>query len=210
LSLAIAILGFCYLGWYFLTRGFDLNLNIMIFTFLMFALITHRTPMRYVIAMKRACANVSGIVFQYPFYAGIMGIMLYTGLGELISDWMASSATLTTLPLIAQVSGAVVNMAIPSAGGEWAVIGPTFIEAAKNLSTELPPDQVRELIARISLAVAYGETSTNALQPFFLLVVLPIMGLGVKIQARDVMGYLVIPFLILYVLTAVLITIMPM
>ncbi len=210
LSLAIAIPGFCYLGWYFLTRGFDLNLNIMIFTFLMFGLITHRTPMRYVIAMKRACANVSGIVFQYPFYAGIMGIMLYTGLGEFISDWMAGSATLTTLPLIAQASGAIVNMAIPSAGGEWAVIGPTFIEAAKNLSTELPPDQVRELIARVSLAVAYGETSTNALQPFFLLVVLPIMGLGVKIQARDVMGYLVIPFLILYVLTAVLITIMPM
>ena len=165
--------------------------------------------MRYVIAMKRACANVSGIVFQYPFYAGIMGIMLYTGLGELISDWMASSATLTTLPLIAQVSGAVVNMAIPSAGGEWAAIGSTFIEAAKNLGTELPPDQVREFIARVSLAVAYGESSTNALQPFFLLVVLPIMGLGVKIQARDVMGYLVIPFLILYILTAVLITIMP-
>lgn len=160
--------------------------------------------MRYVIAMKRACANVSGIVFQYPFYAGIMGIMLYTGLGELISDWMASSAT-----LIAQVSGAVVNMAIPSAGGEWAVIGSTFIEASKNLGTELPPDQVREFIARVSLAVAYGESSTNALQPFFLLVVLPIMGLGVKIQARDVMGYLVIPFLILYILTAVLITIMP-
>ena len=133
----------------------------------------------------RACANISGIVFQYPFYAGIMGKMLYTGLGEIISDWLAGSATLATLPVIAQISGGIVNMAIPSAGGEWAVIGPTFIEAARNLGADLPADQLRELIARVSMAVAYGETSTNALQPFFLLVILPIMGLGVKIQARD-------------------------
>ena len=101
-------------------------------------------------------------------------------------------------------------MAIPSAGGEWAVVGPTFVEAAKNLGADLPPEQLRALIARVAMAVAYGETSTNALQPFFLLVVLPIMGAGVRVQARDVMGYLVLPFAVVYVLTAVLLIVTPM
>jgi short-chain fatty acids transporter len=32
--------------------------------------------------MKRACANVSGIILQFPFYAGIMSIMIHTGLGK--------------------------------------------------------------------------------------------------------------------------------
>jgi len=210
LSLAMIVPGFSYLAWYFTTRGIDLNLNVMIFAFLMLGLAAHRTPMRYVVAMKRACANISGIVFQYPFYAGIMGIMMYSGLGEVISDWLAGAASIRTLPVIAQVSGGIVNLAIPSAGGEWAVIGPTFVETALNLGSELPPDQLRNLIARVSMAVAFGETSTNALQPFFLLVILPIMGAGVNIQARDVMGYLVIPFIVVFALTSLVVTFVPM
>ena len=104
LSFSIAIPGLVYIGWRFYTKGFDLDLNIMIFIFVIMGVLAHRTPMRYVIAMKRACSNISGIVFQYPFYAGIMGIILYTGLGELISNWMAGTATLFTLPLIARPS----------------------------------------------------------------------------------------------------------
>jgi len=210
LSLSIAIPGLVYIGWHFFTKGFDLDLNIMIFIFLIMGIFAHQTPMRYVIAMKRACANISGIVYQYPFYAGIMGIMLYTGLGELISNWMAGTATLFTLPLIAQISGGIINMAIPSAGGEWAVVGPTFINTAIILGTDLPAEQLHELFGRVSMAVAYGETSTNLLQPFFLLVILPIMGMGVKIQARDVMGYLIIPFIIVFAMTSVIVTFVPM
>jgi short-chain fatty acids transporter len=158
------------------------------------------------IAMKRACANVSGIIFQYPFYAGIMGIMMFTGLGQITAQWLAANATLTTFPLVAQLSGAAVNMAIPSAGGEWAVIGPSLTETAKTLSAHLPPQAQADHIARIAMAVAYGETSTNLLQPFFLLVILPIMGAGIRIQASDVMGYLVIPFVWITVFTAVIVT----
>ena len=80
--------------------AFDLNLNIMIFIFLILGMLLHRTPIRYVMAMGRACSNISGIVFQYPFYAGIMGIMLATGLGKAIAVWMASLVTLKTLPVL--------------------------------------------------------------------------------------------------------------
>lgn len=209
-QLVVALAAVGYLGRHFAVNGFDIDLNVMIFLFFALGLIAHRTPMRYTIAMKRACANVHGIVFQYPFYAGIMGIMMFSGLGEMISAWLAGGASLETLPLIAQFSGALVNFAIPSAGGEWAVIGPSLIETTRELSAHLPPDQQQAWIARIAMAVAYGETSTNLLQPFFLLAVLPVMGAGVVIAARDVMGYLVIPFIVIYALTALLIGLFPL
>jgi len=210
LQLIIASAAIWYLLRRFANNGFDLDLNVMIFLFIAIGLLTHSTPMRYVVAMKRACGNVSGIVFQYPFYAGIMGIMTFTGLGSLIADWMASNATVTTLPVIAQLSGALINIAVPSAGGEWAVIGPTLTETALGMASDLPPGQVELFVARIAMAVAYGETSTNLLQPFYLLVVLPVMGAGVNIRARDVMGYLVIPFFVLLLMTAILVTFTPL
>jgi short-chain fatty acids transporter len=204
LQALVAAAGLAYIVGHFAANGFDLDLNIMIFAFFAVGLLAHRTPMRYAIAMKRACANVSGIVFQYPFYAGIMGIMMFSGLGAVVSQSLAGGATMQTLPLIAQFAGAVVNFAIPSAGGEWAVIGPSLTETALAVSAELPPDQQQAFVAKIAMAVAYGETSTNLLQPFFLLVVLPVMGAGVVISARDVMGYLVIPFVAIYAVTAAL------
>lgn len=209
LQLVIALAALWFVVRHFAVDGFALDLNIMIFLFLALGLLLHRTPMRYVIAMKRACANISGIVFQYPFYAGIMGIMMFSGLGAMTSGWLAEGATLQTLPLLAQFSGALVNFAIPSAGGEWAVIGPSLTDAALNLSAGLPESERQSYVARIAMAVAYGETSTNLMQPFFLLVVLPIMGAGVTLQARDVMGYLLPPFLVIYALTALVVTFAP-
>ncbi len=195
---------------HFWTEGLSIDLNIMIFLFIALGLLAHRTPMRYGLAMKRACANAYGIVFQYPFYAGIMGIMMFSGLGAQISLWLAEGASMTTLPLIAQFAGAAVNFAIPSAGGEWAVIGPSLTETALALSAHLPPEDQQAFVARIAMAVAYGETSTNLLQPFFLLAVLPVMGAGVIIHARDVMGYLLLPFVLTYTLTALLLAFVPL
>ncbi len=209
LQTILAILGLVFLVRYFGSRGFDINLNVMIFAFLMVGLLVHRTPMCFVIAMKRACGGISGIVFQYPFYAGIMGLMMYTGLGSMTSSWLAEYASPSTLPAISQFLGAVVNFAIPSAGAEWAVIGPALVETAQTVGPDLSSDQFQALISRMALAVAYGETSTNMLQPFFLLIILPVMGAGVKIQARDVVGYLVIPFLTMYVVTALMVTWLP-
>lgn len=206
LALALALGGFAYIARHFALRGFDIDLNIMIFIFIMTGLLAHGTPLRYVIAMRRACANVSGIIFQYPFYAGIMGIMTFTGLGQVIAQAMASGASIASLPFVGQIAGAVVNFAIPSAGGEWAVIGATFVEAARTLTAGLPAAEFDALLARVAMAVAYGETSTNLLQPFFLLVVLPVMGAGMRLRARDVMGYLVLPFVLIFALTAVIVT----
>ncbi len=209
LQYLIAALGMVYIFYHFITKGIDLNLNIMIFIFLMIGLLLHKTPMRYIISMKRASSNVSGVLFQYPFYAGIMGIMLYTGLGSKLAELLASVATLNNYPVYAYITGGLVNFAIPSAGGEFAVVGPSIIEAVKTLGSELPIAETNQMIARSSLAIAYGETLSNMMQPFFLLLVMPIMAAGTKLQARDVMGYLVIPVVLFFVIQLLMVMFIP-
>ncbi|WP_412561489.1 short-chain fatty acid transporter [Winogradskyella sp. MIT101101] len=206
----IVLMGLSYIIYHFYTNGFQLNFNIMIFIFLMIGLALHKTPMRYVIAMKRSSSNVSGILYQYPFYAGIMGIMLYTGLGEKLAEIMASVATIDTYPFFAYLTGGVINFAIPSAGGEFAVVGPSIIEAVKVIGEGLPTNEVTAMVSRASLSIAYGESLSNVLQPFYLLLVFPIMGKGIKIQARDVMGYLVLPFIVFFIIQSILVIWMPL
>ena len=210
LLICIVLMGLTYIIYHFYTNGFQLNFNIMIFIFLITGLALHKTPMRYVIAMKRSSSNVSGILYQYPFYAGIMGIMLYTGLGEKLAEIIASVATIETYPFFAYITGGLINFAIPSAGGEFAVVGPSIINAVKVIGEGLPDNEVTAMISRASLSIAYGESLSNVLQPFYLLLVFPIMGTGIKIQARDVMGYLVAPFIVFFIIQSILVTWMPL
>ncbi|WP_114747841.1 short-chain fatty acid transporter [Pleomorphovibrio marinus] len=203
-------MGFVFLFHHFYQNGFSLDLSIMIFSFLIVGMALHQTPMRYVLAMKKASSNVSGIIFQYPFYAGIMGIMLYTGLGDKVGEGLAELATIATYPAYSFFAGAIVNFAIPSAGGEFAVLAPGIVVAIKELSTGMPDTKQTEMIARGAMAIAYGESLTNLLQPFFLLTITPVMFHGVNIQIRDVLGFLFIPFLIYLVIELLMVSYLPM
>ncbi len=209
LQAIIVLMGATYIVYHFSTNGLDLNFNIMIFLFLILGLALHKTPIRYVVAMKRASSNISGVLFQYPFYAGIMGVMLYTGLGKQLAALLASVATMDSYPFFAYLTGGIVNFAIPSAGGEFAVVGPGIIEAVKEIGAGLPEHEINGMISRASMAIAYGESLSNMLQPFYLLLVIPIMAKGVQIQARDVMGYLMIPFLLLFLIQSLLVVFVP-
>ena len=210
LQLIIGAMGLTYIVYHFNRRGLDLNLNIMIFIFLIIGLVLHKTPIRYGISMKRASSNVSGILFQFPFYAGIMGIMMYTGLGKQLAELIASMASVDTFPFFAYLLGGLANFAIPSGGGEFAVIGPSIIEAANTIGAGLSSEELLAMKARASLSIAYGESLTNLLQPFFLLVILPVMGAGIKIQARDIMGYLIVPFMLYFVIQSAMVVWMPL
>jgi short-chain fatty acids transporter len=209
LQSAVALIGLGTVLHRVVSRGFNPDLNLVIFTFLMLGLLLHRTPARTVTAMAKACSNFSGIVFQYPFYAGIMGIMTATGLGAAVALWVASVSTPTSLPIAAFLLGGAVNFPIPSAGGEWAVLGPPLVEAVQELAGTVGPAELEGRLARVAMAVAYGETLTNLLQPFFLLTVLPVMGAGVRLRARDIVGYLLLPFAVLLVIIGALVALVP-
>ena len=209
LQMIIAAMGLFYIINHFKENGFDLNFNIMIFIFLILGLLIHKTPMRYAISMKRSSSNISGVLFQYPFYAGIMGIMLNTGLGEQLANFLSSFANANNYAFFAYLTGGIVNFAIPSAGGEFAVVGPSMLQSVQDISSGLSQEEASYMISRASMSIAYGESLSNLLQPFFLLLVIPVMGKGVKIQARDVMGYLIIPFITFFVLQSILVVFWP-
>ena len=75
-SILLSIMGFAYIGQYLYTKGFALNLNLVNFIFLFLGILLHGTPRRYLNALAEAIKGAGGILLQFPFYAGIMGIMV--------------------------------------------------------------------------------------------------------------------------------------
>ena len=145
-------------------------------TMLALGLVLHRTPMNYVRAVEKAAAGTAGIILQFPLYAGIMGIMAATGLTAQFAVSLASLGDGGFLTLTTFFSAAVVNIFVPSGGGQWAIQGPIAVRAA--LDAGLDP-------ARMVMAVAYGDQLTNMLQPFWALPLLAIT----RVAARDIVGY---------------------
>ncbi|ODR79678.1 short-chain fatty acid transporter [Haladaptatus sp. W1] len=165
----------------------NLNLNIVNFTFLFLGITLHGTPAAYIGAMKEGVENVWGIILQFPFYAGIMGIMGYapegsTSLATQIAQGMVHLSPDGTLPVVAFLTAGIVNVFVPSGGGEWAVVGETLVKAAHAGGTSVP---------RVAMAAAWGDAWTNMIQPFWAIPLLAISGLSV----RDIMGYCVLVLL---------------
>ena len=186
-SAIIAIAGLVYLVWYFINNGFNLTLNIVNFIFLVLGIIFHKTPINYVNAISDAAKGAAGILLQFPFYAGIMGMMTFslaeggtgTSLAAVISDFFVSISNDVTFPLFTFLSAGIVNFFVPSGGGQWAVQGPIMMPAGLQLGVDP---------SITGMAIAWGDAWTNMIQPFWALPALGIAGLS----ARDIMGYCLI------------------
>ncbi|SFN07837.1 short-chain fatty acid transporter [Thermodesulforhabdus norvegica] len=176
LSLIIGLAGLVYIIYYFATKGFALNLNIVNFTFLILGILLHRRPIAYVRAVAEGVRGCTGIILQFPFYAGIMGMMKFSGLVTVIANWFVALSTPTTYPVFTFISAGLVNLFVPSGGGQWAVQGPIMVKAAEALNFSIP---------KTIMALAYGDQWTNLFQPFWALPLLGICG----VRARDIMGY---------------------
>lgn len=187
IPILIFIGGAIYTYHHFVVKGLSLNIDIMNFMLLILGLLLHKSPINYINAMKQAAISSSGIILQFPFYAGIMGMMLGNNpdgisIGALLTDRLIGSSTQTTLPFATFISASIVNMFIPSAGGQWAVQAPVMLPAAKALN--MNPGIV-------VTALCWGDTWTNMIQPFW---ALPILGIA-KLGVRDIMGFMVSIFL---------------
>ncbi|MDA2814637.1 TIGR00366 family protein [Nocardiopsis sp. RSe5-2] len=161
-----------------LVRGgiVGLDLNLLNFTFLIAGLGLHGTLAGYASAAAEGAKNASSVIIQFPFYAGIMGIMEHSGLLEQIATWFVSFSTPFTYPFWALISACLVNLAVPSGGGQWAVQGPIVISATESLGLD-PGVGV--------MAVAMGDQLTNGIQPFW---ALPLLALT-RLRAGKVLGY---------------------
>jgi short-chain fatty acids transporter len=159
-----------------LRRGESLDISKINGIFLFLALLLHRTPRHFLKALQDSIGYASGIIIQFPFYAGLMGLMQYSGLADQISLAFLNIATPSTLPMWTFLSGGLVNFFIPSGGGQWVVQGPIMLKAAHALSVDP---------GKVSMALAWGDAWTNLIQPFW---ALPLLALA-KLQLKDIMGY---------------------
>lgn len=176
ISMLIGALGLAYTVYFFATNGFNLDLDIVIFIFLFLGIILHKTPRRFLNSISDGVKNAGSIIIQFPFYAGIMGIMQDSGLSESLSLWFVSISNDFTFPLFTFISAGIVNFFVPSGGGQWSVQGPVMIPAALEIGAST---------AKTTMAVAWGDAWTNMIQPFWALPMLAIAGLKV----RDIMGF---------------------
>lgn len=174
--------GIAYLVNYF-AQGGGLNLNIVNSLFLFLAIVLHGTPKRLLHSLQQAIQGGSGIIIQFPFYAGIMAVMVQSGLAQSMSQWLISFASAESLPVWSFISAGIVNVLVPSGGGQWAVQAPVILPAAAELGAD---------VNRVAMAVAWGDAWTNLIQPFWALPVLAIAGL----KAKDIMGFCLVQLIV--------------
>lgn len=181
----------------FATSGLGaLNLNVLNFGFLMVGLVLYTNPTLYEGEFNRAVNGSAGVILLFPFYAGIVGIMSGTGLVTTVANQLLSIATPDSFPVIAWITAGIMNLFVPSAGGEWGILGAPMLLAAQELGVPM---------GQMLSAYAAGDAHTNLLNPFWALPLLAITGL----RARDMFGYAITMMLLLYPFLALVLYFLP-
>ena len=188
LSALLALLGLSFLiiSLFFKHKAFDLGSVILLFLFL--GIVLHKTPIAYVRAFAKSVSGAAGILLQFPFYAGIMGIITGVGesgicLGTVVSQAFINISTSTTYPLYTFLCAAILNMFVPSGGGHWAIQAPIMFAAGEALNVDH---------GLTGMAIAWGDAWTNLIQPFWALPALAIA----KLNAKDIMGFCLIDLVV--------------
>lgn len=193
----IGIMGIIMAVYEFYTGGLDaLNLNTVNWTFLMVGIAIYTAPKAYMDQFYDAVKSGAGIILQFPFYAGIMGMMASSGLAVTMATSLVAISTKATYPVVTWITGAIANIFVPSGGGEWSVIGRSIITASKDLGVP---------IGKSTIAYAVGDAHTNLFQPFWAIPLLGITGM----RARDIFGYAITMLILLIPFLAIFLTVMP-
>lgn len=200
-SVALTVLIAVFPAYYFINSWFlsgqglaGLSLNSINAFFLFSAIVLWKTPQGIVDQMEDSVKNVSGIIFQFPFYAGISGIVTGTALGLTIADFFASVSTPLTWPVLGLMSTGLVNFFVPSGGGQWAAQGPILLETTQQLGMPASTAVILEMM---------GDQLTNMIQPFW---ALPLLALA-DLRARDIIGYSTVAMLVGFVIMATTLTV---
>ena len=159
-----------------------LGLNEVNGAMLALGLVCHGSLASYARAVEDAARGCAGIMVQFPLYAGILGMLVASGLIGRFAEALATGGQ-TGVPLLTFVAAGIVNFFVPSGGGQWGIQGPIALQAG--LEAGVRP-------GKMVMAVAYGDQLTNMLQPFWALPLLAITGA----KARDIVGYTAVMMII--------------
>ncbi|MBL91144.1 MAG: hypothetical protein CMH56_04935 [Myxococcales bacterium] len=191
-----AILPVSFLVTYYFIDGKGISINSMNLIFLCAALILYRTPRHMLDELSQASAGVWSIVFQFPFYAGLIGIIKGTGLGMVVAEAFVAISSEVTWPLIGAFFSALCNLFVPSAGGQWLVTGEILVQTSQSFNYSP---------AQAVMIEVMGDQVTNMIQPMWALPALALSGL----EARHIMGYTAVVMVVGFALMCVGITFFP-
>ncbi len=191
INLIVGISGLIWLFWYFGQRSWaGINLDVVNFTFLMVGVLLHWKPSSFLKAAQEGGSFIWGVVVQFPFYAGIFGIIQFSGLAEVMAGWFTAIATKETYPFIVVWYSGILNYIVPSGGSKWAIEAPYIMQAAKTMGVSMPMTVI---------AYAWGDMITDVIQPFW---AIPLLGVA-KLNFRDIMGFCMVYFLIYMVVISI-------
>ena len=194
LSLIVTALGAVYLARYFASQPMSaLNLNTINFAFLLLGILLHGTPHGLMGAVRDATPAVWGVILQFPFYAGIAGVITTTQLNDRIADAFVRLSTPATFPAVVAIYSAVLGVFVPSGGSKWVIEAPYVMSAAHTLNVHL---------GWVVTSYDLGEALANLVQPFWMIPILAMF----RLRTGDVMGYTFIVFAALVPLVLLLVT----
>ncbi len=196
LPLALGLTGVAWLAWYVATSGPQLTLDVLNFTFLMLAVLLHRSLASLSAAGEQGARLLAGVVLHFPLYAGMYGVIEGTGLARVLGEFIARSATPDSLPLLLYWYSSVLNYFVPSGGSKWALEAPFLMDAAGRLGVGTD---------RVVLAYAWGDMASNLIQPFWALPLLAAARLGF----RDILGYALVAFAVVSVVVSAAFWLLP-
>ena len=160
-----------------------INPNFVNLSLLGLAILLHSNFNDFLKAVNQSIVSASGILIQFPLYFGIMGVMNSSGLVDVFANFFVTISNPTTYPIFTMLSGGIVNIFVPSGGGQWAVQGIIVLQSAMDLDVS---------IAKSIMALVYGDQLTNMLQPFW---ALPLLGIT-QLKAKELLPYTIIIMLV--------------
>jgi len=173
--LALGILA--WVGNFLYTKGFgQLNLNSLNFLFLGLALILHGSPRSFTESLKKGITTTSGVMIQFPMYAGIFGMISNSGLSEMITKWFVSFSTPATYSWVIYLYTGVMDFFVPSGGSKFVIEAPFILPAAQQIG--IP-------VSHVINAYSTGAQWANNLQPFWALPVLA----AFRLRFQDILPY---------------------
>ena len=185
MAILIALLGFGYLGSVIVEKGWmqALELNTYNFLFLMLGLLLHWRVRSFSRAVSAAVPATAGILIQFPFYAGIAGIITGSAISKVLADFFVKITTPETYPILVSIYSAILGLFVPSGGGKWVLEAPYVLQAAIDQKVNLG------WVVQIYNA---AEALPNLVNPFWML---PLLGI-LKMKARDLVGFGLIQLLV--------------
>ena len=160
-----------------------LDLNTYNLMFITVGLLLHWRPKRFMRAVADCVPATGGVLIQFPFYAVIFGMIVGTGISDVLAKLFAAVSTHSTYPLLVATYSAVLGVFIPSGGSKWVIEAPYVLQAANLHQVHLG------WVVQIYNA---AEALPNLINPFWML---PLLGI-LKLKARDIVGYGVLQLMV--------------